>query len=44
MASGGSVALCSIAEGVAKVLRIADLGKVFSLYPDPAAALAAGQA
>ena len=44
MASGGSVALCSIAEGVAKVLRIADLGKVFSLYPDAAAALAAGQA
>ena len=38
---GGSVALCAIAEGVAKVLRIADLGKVFGLYPDVAAALAA---
>ena len=44
LGSGGSVALCSMAEGVAKVLRIADLGKVFSLYPDAAAALAAGQA
>ncbi len=39
--SGGSVALCSIADGVAKVLRIADLGKVFAIHPDAEAAMAA---
>lgn len=39
--SGGQVALCSIAEGVAKVLRIADLGKVFAIHADVATALAA---
>ena len=43
MASGGSVALCSMAEGVAKVLRIAEMGKVFALYADIPAALAASQ-
>ena len=37
---GGTVALCSISECVAKVLRIADLGRVFSLFDDTAAALA----
>ncbi|MHC1790473.1 STAS domain-containing protein [Solidesulfovibrio sp.] len=41
LSSGGTVALCAIADGVAKVLRIADLGKVFALYPDVQAALAA---
>jgi anti-anti-sigma factor len=44
LAGGGTVALCSIAESVGKVLRIADLGKVFTLYPDTAAAMAACQA
>lgn len=39
--SRGVVALCNIGDGVAKVLRIADLGKVFELYPDVAAAQAA---
>ena len=39
--TGGSVALCSIADGVAKVLRIADLGKVFAIHPDVDAAMAA---
>lgn len=39
---GGAVALCSIADGVAKVLRIADLGKVFAIHADAAAAIAAG--
>ncbi|MFU2208631.1 STAS domain-containing protein [Solidesulfovibrio sp. C21] len=38
---GGSVALCSIADGVAKVLRITDLGKVFAIFDDADAALAA---
>ncbi len=38
---GGGVALCAIGEGVAKVLRIADLGKVFAIHGDAAAALAA---
>ena len=38
---GGVVALCAISDGVAKVLRIADLGKVFSIHADVAAALAA---
>jgi anti-anti-sigma factor len=38
---GGIVALCAIAEGVAKVLRIADLGKVFAIHADAASALAA---
>lgn len=38
---GGSVALCAISAGVAKVLRIADLGKIFALHDDVAAALAA---
>ena len=38
---GGGVALCAMGEGVAKVFRIADLGKVFALYPDVAAARAA---
>jgi anti-sigma B factor antagonist len=42
--TGGQVALCSIAEGVAKVLRIADLGKVFAIYPDLEAAAAAHSA
>jgi len=42
--TGGQVALCSIAEGVAKVLRIADLSKVFAIYPDEAAALLAHKA
>ncbi len=37
---GGQVALCAIGSGVAKVLRIADLGKVFSIHDDLAAALA----
>jgi len=41
---GGTVGLCSIAEGVAKVLRIADLGKVFALYADVPAAQAAATA
>ena len=41
---GGSVALCSIADGVAKVLRITDLGKVFSIFADADAALAASAA
>jgi len=35
------VALCAIGDGVAKVLRIADLGKVFAIHGDAAAALAA---
>ena len=43
LAGGGTVALCSMGDGVAKVLRIADLGKVFALYPDAATALAACQ-
>ena len=38
---GGVLALCSIAEGVAKVLRIADLGKVFAIHADVEEALAA---
>jgi anti-anti-sigma factor len=38
---GGVLALCSIADGVAKVLRIADLGKVFAIHPDLEAAIAA---
>jgi anti-anti-sigma factor len=38
---GGIVALCSISDGVAKVLRIADLGKVFAIHPDVASALTA---
>jgi len=38
---GGVVALCCITDGVAKVLRIADLGKVFAIHTDVAAALAA---
>lgn len=37
---GGVVALCSIADTVGKVLRITDLGKVFALHEDAAAALA----
>lgn len=41
---GGGVALCSIGEGVAKVLRIADLGKVFALHADVDAAKASCQA
>ena len=41
--TGGTVGLCSIADGVAKVLRIADLGKVFALYADIPAALAAAK-
>jgi anti-anti-sigma factor len=41
---GGSVALCAISDGVAKVLRIADLGKVFALHADAASALAAHKA
>ena len=43
LAGGGSVALCSMGEGVAKVLRIADLGKVFALHADVPAALAAAR-
>jgi len=39
--SGGVLALCSIAEGVAKVLRIADLGKVFAIHADVETAIAA---
>ncbi|HWQ10612.1 MAG TPA: STAS domain-containing protein [Holophaga sp.] len=39
--AGGTVALCAIADGVAKVLRIADLGKVFALFADVDAVLAA---
>lgn len=39
--AGGAVALCAIAPGVAKVLRIADLSKVFAIHADVAAALAA---
>jgi anti-anti-sigma factor len=39
--SGGVLALCAISEGVAKVLRIADLGKIFALHDDLEAALAA---
>lgn len=38
---GGVLALCSIAEAVARVLRIADLGKVFAIHPDLETALAA---
>jgi len=38
---GGGVALCSMGDGVAKVLRIADLGKVFAIHADVDAALAA---
>lgn len=38
---GGGVALCNISSGVAKVLRIADLSKVFAIHDDLAAALAA---
>ncbi len=38
---GGTVALCCIGDKVAKVLRIADLGKVFAIHDDVAAALAA---
>ena len=41
--TGGTVGLCSIADGVAKVLRIADLGKVFALHADVPAALAAAR-
>ena len=39
--AGGVLALCSIGEGVAKVLRITDLGKVFALHADLDSALAA---
>ncbi len=38
---GGSLALCSLSEGVAKVLRIADLGKVFAIHADAQAAMGA---
>jgi len=41
--TGGAVALCSITEGVAKVLRIADLGRLFAIHADAEAALAASQ-
>lgn len=39
--AGGGVALCSLGEGVAKVFRIADLGRIFAIHDDVAAALAA---
>ena len=39
--AGGVLALCSIAEGVAKVLRIADLGKVFPIHADVESAVTA---